>query len=48
MAFSPGASTNYIFCAKKYPFLTLGLGLRLQKRLGEYLGVVVNDDVRWC
>jgi len=29
MAFSPDASTNYIFCAKKYPFLTLGLGLRL-------------------
>jgi len=29
MAFSPGASTNYIFCAKKYPFRTLGLGLRL-------------------
>jgi len=29
MAFSPGANTNYIFCAKKYPCLTLGLGLRL-------------------
>jgi len=33
MAFSPVASTNYIFCAKKYPFLTLVLpvGLRLQE-----------------
>jgi len=29
MAFSPGASTNHIFCAKKYAFLTIGLGLRL-------------------
>jgi len=40
MAFSPGASTNYIFCAKKYPFVTIGLG--------GYSGVVVNPDVRWC
>jgi len=31
MAFSPSTSTNYIFCAKKYPFLTLGLGLRLRE-----------------
>jgi len=31
MAFSLGTSTNYIFCSKKYPFLTLVLpvGLRL-------------------
>jgi len=29
MAFSPGASSNYIFCAKKDPFLALGLSLRL-------------------
>jgi len=39
MAFSAGASTNYIFCAKKYAFLTLGLG--------GYSGVLVNPDVRW-
>jgi len=40
MAFSPGASTNYIFCAKNYAILTMVLG--------GYSGVVVNPDVRWC
>ena len=31
MAFSSGPTTNDIFCAKKYPFLTLGLDLRLRE-----------------
>jgi len=40
MAFSPGASTNNIFFAKKYSQKT--------KQAEGESGVVVNPDVRWC
>ena len=34
MAFSPGANINFIFCAKKYPFLTLVLPVGLRRGEG--------------
>jgi len=43
MAFSPGANTNQVVFAKKYPFPA-----EPQRRLEGDSGVVVNSDVRWC